>query len=141
MKYLLVSLLVLFLAPSITKADAIVPENVLKSWGYESTDKSEKWHAIKRIKGERWENNQIYYPRFVLSKSCYLSDKEASAEQERVIEEHKNDPFKGFKSHYNSFVFASCLYSISTAARVTFLEHQPEILKKYMTYIKIAHNK
>lgn len=71
-----------------------------------------------------------------MSKSCHSSEAEALLEQERIIENLKNDPFKGTKSHYDSFVFSACLYSITTNARATYLEYQPGVLLKYEAYIK-----
>ncbi|SMF63820.1 hypothetical protein SAMN02745866_04096 [Alteromonadaceae bacterium Bs31] len=123
---------------TVSGAEVIVQEMVLNKWGYESTSIDQKWQSIKRIKGERWSDNEVYYPRFTLSKSCYSSENDALTEQAKVVEMQKNDPFKGGKSHYNSFIYSACLYSITTAARVTYLEYQPELLLKYEAYIKSA---
>ncbi|RBP49586.1 hypothetical protein [Arenicella xantha] len=128
--------LISLIIPAVSGAEVIVPEVVLYKWGYESIGTDEKSQSIKRIKGERWSADEVYYPRFTLSKSCHSSEAEALLKQESIIDNLKNDPFKGTKSHYDSFVCSACLYSITTTARVTYLEHQPGILLKYEAYIK-----
>ena len=130
----------LYLFSSFSFADAIIPEDVLSTWGYKTTEKSQNSQDIKQIKGERWGENQVNYPRFTLSKLCFESFEMAEEKQKETRENQKNDPFKGFKSHYNDFISGKCLYSISTAARVTFLSYQPDVLKKYKTYVQEIKN-
>ncbi len=67
-------------------ADVVVPEDVLGLWGYETTEVRTNSQDIKRIKGERWDDNQVYYPRFTLSKSCFDSLDGATAKQKEILE-------------------------------------------------------
>ncbi|GHA16388.1 hypothetical protein GCM10008090_27750 [Arenicella chitinivorans] len=125
---------------NLSLAEVVVPEDVLGKWGYKTTKVRGDGQDIKRIKGERVDENQMYYPRFTLAKSCFDTPEAAMKKQKMSLESRKNDPFNGFKSHYNDFISGECLYSISTAVRATFLSYQPEVLKKYKTYVQEIRN-
>ena len=113
----------------------VVPENVLSSWGYKIVEVHAEWQRIKRTKAESWDDNQVYYPRFILSKTCFKSAESAKVEGMRIIEGNSKDPFGGPKSHYNSFVSGKCLYAITASARITYLSYQAEVFSKYKDYI------
>lgn len=127
--------LTFFCITNAAASEPIVPASVLDSWGYEITDSTQSSLSIKRIEGEPAGEGLKYYPRFILSKSCYGSNELVLEKQKSISEEHASDAFGGFKRHHNSFVSNNCLYGIETAARTTYLSYQAQILKKFESYI------
>lgn len=107
----------------------VIPENILNKWGYK-TDKVDSVHYIKKI-----EIIKGYYPRFSLSKKCFDSNEKASNENNNVLNEINNGPFKGHKAYRDYIIENGCLYDIRTGANLFYLEYQPSIVKQLREYV------
>lgn len=133
----LIFLLLFIGAPYYSYAEEgrVVPEMVLNSWGYKTTE-IDTLQRIKSIKKADLPNyERIYYPRFSISKTCFASDLEAEKENQLRIERIKSSFGGGFKTYRSTLIERGCLYEVYADAELFYLEFQPELVSNLAEYV------
>ena len=121
-------LITAFLPASALSDSRVVPEEVLASWGYETT-RLEGQQTIRRIeplpdKEERW------HPRFDLWSECLDSNDaalERMAKKEAEIEAERS---MIYKNALGMLVRNECVFFVSAHGTYFMLEFQPFIMRK-----------
>jgi hypothetical protein len=110
----------------------VFAEAVLNSWGYITTEVTDKHHAI-RSKKNYGRANEAFYMRYSLAKARFESQDDASTEKNRIESLLKTDA--GFKNYTQIIQQGNMLYSVCASSNFTFLEDQPKLMGAARSYL------
>ena len=120
----------------------LVPETVVKSWGYKTTAMVGQSQTIvategKKIKdGENDNAIEMRYAEFSLGKNCFPTAEALEAYYDKR-EAKKEESFPG-QTHElsNEFVVHQCLYYVYTDQQVLFSDRQAKLKKHFQKYVE-----
>ncbi len=113
-------------------SEKVFSEDVLDSWGYLTTEVSERYHAI-RSKKNYGNSDEAFYARFHLARAVFEDSAAATKAKNRIEASLKTSA--GFKDYTQILQKDATLYSVSATSNYTYLSHQPKLLDSVQAYL------
>ena len=112
--------------------ERVFSENLLKSWGYETSHFEENAHRIKSIKNYGSAELRSY-ARFEIQKAVFPNEAEATSVKAKI--EIVLQGKASFKNYTKILQARTTLYAVQAISNATRIEHQPHLVETIQAHL------